>query len=113
MCKAREPGPRQKQAVIQLQEYATSRNEEDYDSFLGSLAVPLGDRVARQEMEKAVPNYLARYAGFRQGKIAEVDIPGMITLFRRFRKFKEIDTAVGIWATADGHIEELRQQGAQ
>jgi hypothetical protein len=40
-------------------------------------------------------------------------LKGAITLFRRFRKFKEIDTVVGMWATADGHIEELRQQGAQ
>lgn len=103
----------QKQAVIELQEYAASQNEEDYESFLASLAVPLGDRVAREEMEKAFPNYSALDAGFRQGKIAEADIPGMITLFRRFRKFNEIDTAVGIWTTADAHIEELRQQGAQ
>ena len=29
----------------------------------------LGDRIAREELEKPEPNYTAIYAGFRQGKI--------------------------------------------
>ena len=103
----------QKEATIRLQEYAASRDEKDYQAFLDCLSVQLGDRIAREELEKPEPNYTAMYAGFRQGKIAEADIPGMITLFRKLRKTKEIDTAVGIWTAADGYIEEFRQQGAQ
>jgi two-component system cell cycle sensor histidine kinase/response regulator CckA len=103
----------QKEATIRLQEYAASRDEKDYQAFLDCLSVQLGDRIAREELEKPQPNYTAMYAGFRQGKIAEADIPGMITLFRKLRKTKEIDTAVGIWTAADGYIEEFRQQGAQ
>jgi PAS domain S-box-containing protein len=103
----------QKEATIRLQEYAASRDEKDYRAFLDCLSVQLGDRIAREELEKSEPNYTAIYAGFQQGKIAEADIPGMITLFRNLRKTKEIDTAVGIWTAADGYIEEFRQQGAQ
>jgi len=103
----------QKEATIRLQEYAASRDEKDYQAFLDCLSVQLGDRIAREELEKPEPNYTAMYAGFRQGKIAEADIPGMITLFRKLRKTKEIDTALGIWTAADGYIEEFRQQGAQ
>ncbi len=103
----------QKEATIHLQEYAASHNEDDYEEFLASLAVPQGDRVAREEMEKRSPNYPALFAGFRQGKIAELDIPGMITLFRSFRNFKEIDAAVKIWATGDGYIEQLRATGEE
>ena len=102
----------QKQATIRLQEYSASHDEKDYRAFLDSLSVQLGDRIVREQLEKPEPDYAAIHAGFRQGKIADEDIPGMITLFRRFRKTKEIDTAVGIWTTADGHIEELRAQGA-
>ena len=86
----------QKEATIHLQGYAASHNEDDYEDFLASLAVPIGERVAREELEKQSPNYPALYAGFRQGKVEESDIPGMVTLFRSFRNFKEIDTAVKI-----------------
>jgi hypothetical protein len=91
MCKGKGVGPKaQKQATIRLQAYAASRNEKDYQAFLDSLSVPLGDRVAREQLEKPEPDYAAIHAGFRQGKVANADIPGMITLFRRFRKTKEI-----------------------
>ena len=103
----------QKEATIRLQRYAVSPDERDYQAYLDCLSVQLGDRMAREEMEKPDPNYKTMYAGFRQGKIAEADIPGMITLFRKFRKTKEIDTAVQIWTTADGYIEEFREQGTQ
>ena len=44
----------QKAAAIELQEYGSTRDEKDYQGFLDSLAVPLGDRLARLEMEKPV-----------------------------------------------------------
>ena len=59
----------QKEATIRLQEYAASRDEKDYQAFLDCLSVQLGDRIAREELEKPEPNYTAIYAGFRQGKI--------------------------------------------
>jgi PAS domain S-box-containing protein len=103
----------EKQAVIRLQAYSSSHDETDYREFLNSLSVQLGDRIAREQMEKAEPDCAAVYAGFRQGKIAEADIPGMIMLFRRFRKTEEISAAVAIWAKADEDIAELQQEGAQ
>jgi hypothetical protein len=103
----------QKEATIRLQKYAESRDERDYQAYLDCLAVQLGDRMAREELEKPEPNYATIHAGFREGKIADADIPGMIALFRKLRKTKEIDTAVGIWTTTDEYIEEFRDQGAQ
>jgi hypothetical protein len=93
----------QKQATIRLQEYSASHDEKDYQAFLDSLSVQLGDRIAREQLEKPEPDYAQIHAGFRHGKVAEVDIPWMITLLRRFRKTKEIDAAVGLWTTADGY----------
>ena len=101
----------QKQAAIQLQEYAYTRNEGDYQEFLESLSVPQGDRIARMEMEKKEFNRDAAYAGLRAGKNAEEDIPGMVMLFRRFRGTEVIGKAANIWAEGDQGIDELRMLG--
>jgi hypothetical protein len=62
--------------IVHTRTYMASRDEKDYQAFLDCLSVQLGDRIAREELEKPEPNYTAMYAGFRQGKIAEADIPG-------------------------------------
>jgi CheY-like chemotaxis protein len=56
----------QKQATIRLQEYSTSHDEKDYQPFLDSLSVQLGDRIAREQLEKPEPDYAAIHAGFQQ-----------------------------------------------
>jgi len=101
----------QKQAAIQLQEYAYTRNEDDYREFQDSLTVPQGDRTARLEMEKTKFDRETAYAGFRLGGNAEEDIPGMVMLFRRFRRTEVISNAANIWAKGDGGIDELRALG--
>src|ERR1700751_1938955 len=103
----------QKEAAIQLQEYAYTKDERDYQEFLESLSVPLGDRKARLEMEKPDCDERVAAAGFRQGKIPEPDIPGLIMLFRRFRRTEVISTAATIWEQADNQIDQLRMVGAQ
>ncbi|HVO56202.1 MAG TPA: PAS domain S-box protein [Dongiaceae bacterium] len=103
----------QKTAVIRLQKYSASHDEQDYQAFLASLAVPFGDRAARTEMEKEAPDYAVIREGFRQGKIADDDIPGMISLYRRFHGTPEIAAAARIWAEGDADIEELRKEGAE
>ena len=103
----------QKEAAIRLQEYAYTRDERDYQEFLESLSVPLGDRKARLEMEKPDCDDRVAAAGFRQGKIPEPDIPGLIMLFRRFRRTEVITTAATIWEQGDNEIDKLRIVGAQ
>jgi hypothetical protein len=60
----------QKQATIRLRKYAASRYEKDYQAFLYSLSIPLGDRVAGEQLEKPEPDYAAIHARFKQGKVA-------------------------------------------
>jgi PAS domain S-box-containing protein len=103
----------QKKATIELLEYAYKHDEKDYQEFQDSLSVPLGDRKARLEMEKPVPDKDVVFAGFREGKIAEADIPGMMRLFRRFRRTELIDRAAAIWAKGDEYVDEMRQEGAE
>ncbi|HEY9029155.1 MAG TPA: hypothetical protein VIP05_33025, partial [Burkholderiaceae bacterium] len=42
----------QKEAQLRLLDYLRSRSDEDYRRFTTALAVPLGDRAAREALEK-------------------------------------------------------------
>ena len=97
----------QKQAVQSLVRFAQLRDGEEWRAYQQAIAVPLGDRVAREELEKPAPDFEAARRGFIAGGNHPDDIAGMIRLFRWFRSDDLIDQAIGIWAEADGLIEEL------
>src|SRR3569832_812218 len=45
------------QAIADLRRYAASYDEADYQRFRSQLAVPLGDRAARLQMQSADPDW--------------------------------------------------------
>ena len=91
----------QKESVAALTRYARTQAEADFERYLVAIAVPLGDRRAREELDKPEPNYAVARKGFLDGRNNPDDIDGMITLFRRFRHVNYIDRAIGIWAKSD------------
>ena len=97
----------QKDAVYYLNSFARTGAPADYRRYEEAIAVPLGDRVAREELERANPDLEVARHGFLVGKNHPGDIDGMIRLFRRFRNVVYIDRAIAIWADADGVISEL------
>jgi diguanylate cyclase (GGDEF)-like protein/PAS domain S-box-containing protein len=97
----------QKQALSHLMRYAHTHSEADYQNFRAALAVPLGDRKARLELEKPHPDYAVAYQGFLEGRNHPDDIPGMITLFRRFRNISYIDRSITLWTDGDRSIDEF------
>jgi diguanylate cyclase (GGDEF)-like protein/PAS domain S-box-containing protein len=97
----------QKDAVYHLNSYARTRDPNDYRRFEDAIAVPLGDQVAREELEMPIPDLDAARLGFVVGRNHADDIPGMIRLFRAFRNVSYIDRAIAIWAEADRNITEL------
>ncbi|WP_447121950.1 bifunctional diguanylate cyclase/phosphodiesterase [Glaciimonas sp. GG7] len=97
----------QKDAVAYLLEYTTTRDEQQYQSFLSAIAVPQGDREARLELEKPAPDLNIVRQDFLQALNHPDDIPGMIRLFLRFRHVNFMDVVVSIWAEADHRIEGL------
>ncbi len=97
----------QKDAAYYLNNYARSRSPEEYQRFQEAIAVPLGDRIAREELEKPAPDLDVARHGFVVGRNHADDIPGMIRLFRAFRNVSYIDQAIAIWAEADRNIGEL------
>lgn len=101
----------QKDSVFYLNRYAQTRTEEDFDRFRDAIAVTLGDRLAREELEKPDPDWEIARRGFLQGRNHPDDIDGMMRLFRRFRRVSYIDRAIAIWAEADRHIAALGDAG--
>ena len=101
----------QKDAVHALERYVRIRDETDYREFLGRIAVPLADRTARLEMDKAAPDHAATVAALLEGRIAREDTDGMIWLYRSFGNTPLFSRAVAFWAAGDQYILQLREVG--
>src|SRR5262249_9164867 len=86
----------QKDAVYYLMRYANSGSEGDFRKFNEAIAVPLGDRKAREELEKKDADLAVARQGFIEGRNHPDDIDGMIMLFRRFRHVESIERAIDI-----------------
>ena len=103
----------QKDAVHHLTRYADSGDERDYHRYLAAIAVPLGDRDARLELEKPTPDAELVARGFVQGRNHPEDVLPMARLFRRFHHVSYIDEAITIWARADRDVMKLRHLGQE
>jgi diguanylate cyclase (GGDEF)-like protein/PAS domain S-box-containing protein len=103
----------QKDAAFYLTRYALNGLEEDYRAFERAMAVPRGDRRAREELTKPEPDYAAARAAFTEGRNHPADIDAMMTLFRRFSGFGPIKQAVFLWQRADTHIDDLGAIGTE
>ena len=98
----------QKDAHIHLIDYAEHHREQDYQRFLRAIAVPIGDRVAREAMQKpSVDTALAR-RGLLEGGTKDDDIPGVIRLFRWFHETALMTDAIATWTEGDRLIEQMR-----
>jgi two-component system, sensor histidine kinase len=97
----------QKDAVRHLLSYAETHDEADWTGYRKAIAIPLGDRIAREQLETPRPDLEAVRGGFLAGGLHPDDIPGLVRLFRRFRHLDFLDRAIGTWADADRLIEGL------
>ncbi len=97
----------QKEAVLHLEHYARTGDPMHYRRFAEAIDVTLGDRVAREELEK--PSFVRNVAieGFRRGGNHDDDIAGMIALFRYFRRVSFVDHAIATWQQGDAEIAQL------
>ena len=101
----------QKQAVYHLLQYSVSHADVDYQSYRQALLVPLGDKQARMELEKPVPDMRIVRNGFIQGRNSPQDVEGMAMLFRRLRHSTYMTEAVDTWVQGDALIEQLQSLG--
>ncbi|WP_280156173.1 PAS domain-containing sensor histidine kinase [Piscinibacter sp. XHJ-5] len=100
-------------AVVHLRAHALNGQAADYRRFVEALAVPLGDRQARLELDRPHPDLGIVHAGFVAGENAPDDIPGLIRLYRYFRHVEFMEEAVSTWAEGDRLIEQLQQLGVR
>jgi len=97
----------QKEAVFHLLRFAETRAESDFVNYRKAIAVPLGFRKARLELEKAKPEQSAVRAGFLEGGTHPEDIPGVISLYQRFHRVSYMKSVLDIWRTGDEFLARL------
>ncbi len=91
----------QKEAVIYLNVYARTHKESDYQQFLKAIDVPLSDKMAREQLQSANPNFEIAAQGFIQAKNNPDDVQGMIDLFRLFQHTSLLEPSIQHWMHAD------------
>jgi PAS domain S-box-containing protein len=97
----------QKDAVNALHRYAETRDEGAFREYETAIAVPLGDRVARQELDRPRPDLEAVRRGFVQGRNHPDDVREMARLYRDFRRVPAMRRAIEIWQSGDREIDAL------
>ncbi len=100
-----------KDAVFSLIEYSRTGDEAFFELFEQSMRVPMGDRIARLNLDGPNPERAIARAGFLQGGIHPDDVDGMVVMFQRFRHVSFFAAAVEAWSKGDGYIEELKVLG--
>lgn len=101
----------QKDATFSLQRYAFTKDERDFENFMGFLSIPEGDRRARIELSKPNPDLEVVRGGFRQGQIHEEDLNSVIDLLQRFYWVEHLDRAIQAWKAADESLAMLVAEG--
>jgi diguanylate cyclase (GGDEF)-like protein len=97
----------QKDGVAHLRQFADTGDLAEFRKFRDALAIPLGDRTARIELQRARPDFAIAYAGFRAGGIDEEDIPNMVRLFLVADHVPYMQHALSVWAQGDALIDQL------
>ncbi|HXC10724.1 MAG TPA: EAL domain-containing protein [Steroidobacteraceae bacterium] len=103
----------ERQAIAELHRFAHSGSPNDYLRFRVELAVTLGDRAARLELQSSHPDYALARAGFLAGRNHPDDVSGMMLLFRLFRHSALLARPIGAWTRADELILQLDEIGRQ
>jgi diguanylate cyclase (GGDEF)-like protein len=98
-------------AVEQLRRYAVDGDEATYRRYRENLAVPVGDRSARLQLQRQHPDYALARRGLLAGGNAPADVTGMIVLFRLFARQPLMAHAVAVWGTADSLIAGVQDDG--
>ena len=97
----------QKIAVFSLLRYAETQDESYYRRYQQSIAVPLGDQIARIEYMKDNPDHALIWKGLIQGRTHPDEIPGNIKLTLRFKRLPFFKRVLGVWEQGDELINEL------
>ena len=101
----------QKDAALNIRRYVVMGDPRYVEDFRRSIAVPVGDRLAREELEKPDPDLAKVYDGFRQGRNDEHDVVSMAHLFRWCSWWGPFAHAVEDWREGDSLVGQLASLG--
>ena len=101
----------QKDTVHWLYRYAVTSDPKALAAHRAAIAVPIGDRIARDELEKPHPDESKARAGFLQGRNHPEDVDDMIWLLRDFQWVGYFQRALAIWRQGDVEIARLVAAG--
>ncbi|SEM38315.1 PAS domain S-box-containing protein/diguanylate cyclase (GGDEF) domain-containing protein [Luteibacter sp. UNCMF331Sha3.1] len=97
----------QKQAVIDLDEYAGHGRPSDLEGFRRNYAVLVADRWARDAIASGDFSHADVEAAFARGGVIREAIPGMVFIFQYFDGMPYVREAVKAWRSVDASIMEL------
>ncbi|MEQ1439940.1 hypothetical protein AAG565_11285 [Fontimonas sp. SYSU GA230001] len=100
-----------KDAIHALELYLFSGEDKHWLDYQTGLAVPLADRAARLEMDRADFDYERAFSSFVAGRNHPADVPALIRLYRWLGWHERLQRVVEVWVAADVHILELERLG--
>ena len=103
----------QKRAVLSLTEYAETGNEADFQQYLSEIAVNIGDKQARLQLQLPDPDIQLVREGLMQGRNNPDDVESMAWLFRRFGRVRYMSQAIALWTEGDRYIDQIRDLADQ
>jgi PAS domain S-box-containing protein len=101
----------QKDAVISLHRYVGSGDERFFEAFHRAIAVPIGDRLAREELERPHPDPAKVDAGFLAGRNDPRDVRGLARLYAWFAWWEPFTRAIDDWREGDRLVAQLAVLG--
>jgi len=103
----------QKESVYHLNVYARTHADSDYQQFLKAIQVPLGDKLAREQLQSSKPNLNIATQGLIKAKNHPDDVPGMIKLFQVFQHTSLLKPSIQNWEQGDDLMDQIIQIGNQ
>ncbi len=100
-------------AADRLDRYTFTFDDTDFEEYEEHLTVPLILREVRLELERSDPDVDVVRRGLVGSGLALADVDPMITLFRRFGEFDEVEAALDVWARADARLLQLQSLGTE
>jgi len=97
----------QKQAVIDLENYAAGGDAADLASFQRNYAILQGDRWGRDAIASGHYRKADLDEVFRRGNIMPAAQPGMIFMLRHFTQAPHLQASLDAWRSTDVSIDEL------
>ena len=97
----------QKQAVVDLENYAVKGDPAYLHSFRRNYAVLVTDRYARDKIDSGRFERADVIEAFRRGGVIPSAIPGMVFMLQYFSGAPHMREALADWHSVDGQIAEL------